>query len=269
MEHWLHQQKPEMVVIAAAKVGGIAANMAAPAEFLFDNLTIAANLIEGARQAGVRRLIYLGSSCIYPRLAPQPMTETALLTGSLEPSNAAYALAKLAGVKLCETYRRQHGCDFLAVLPANLYGPGDNFDPARGHVIPALMHRMADAVENNAPELTVWGSGRPLREFLHVDDLAAALLLLLQQDAGPGPFNVGSGEEISIADMAKMLAEITGFRGRLVFDPEMPDGTPRKLLDSSSMRDQGWQPQIPLRSGLEQTWIWYQQARVAGRLRGV
>ena len=256
-EAWLARCRPEAVVVAAARVGGILANDARPAEFLYDNLAIAAAVIEGARRVGVARLLFLGSSCIYPREAPQPIPEAALLSGPLEPTNQWYAVAKIAGVKLCEAYRRQYGCDFVSALPCNLYGPGDNFDPVSSHVVPGLMRRMHDARRDGRPALAVWGSGRPRREFLHVDDLAVAAVQVLERYRGGGPINVGAGEEVSVGRLARLLREVTGYRGRLVFDASKPDGTPRKLLDVSKLRALGWRPRIGLREGLEDTWRWF------------
>ena len=256
-ERWLKAARPDVVVVAAARVGGIQANAAFPGEFLHDNLAIATTLIEGARRAGVARLLFLGSSCIYPRNAVQPIPERALLTGSLESSNEWYAVAKIAGVKLCQAYRRQYGCDFVAAMPCNLYGPGDSFEPARSHVVPALMRRMHDAKRSGATEVVVWGSGTPRREFLYVDDLADATAYLLEHYVGEEPVNVGSGADVTIAELARTLRDVTGYRGRLVFDRDMPDGTPRKLLDVSRLAALGWRPRIGLRSGLAQTYRWY------------
>ncbi|MGH7745949.1 MAG: GDP-L-fucose synthase family protein [Candidatus Dormibacteria bacterium] len=253
---WLARHRPDVVIVAAATVGGIAANAAKAADFLFDNLMIEANLIEGARRAGVEKLLMLGSSCIYPRLAGQPITEDALLSGPLEPTNAAYALAKIAGVKLAAAFRAQHGCDFICALPCNLYGPGDRFDAETGHVLAALILKAHRARIEGARELVVWGSGAPLREFLHVDDCASALLLLLQRWSSEAPVNVGSGEEISVADLARLVCEVVGFGGTIGFDPTRPDGTPRKLLDASRLRALGWTPRIGLREGIAATYRW-------------
>jgi nucleoside-diphosphate-sugar epimerase len=259
----------QALVLAAARVGGIAANDAEPADFLADNLLIQTQVLLAAHAAGVERLVFLGSSCIYPREAAQPMREEALLSGPLEPTNEAYALAKIAGIKLCESLNRQLGRDYRSLMPTNLYGPGDRYDAQRGHVIPALMRRLHEAKLADADELVVWGSGRPLREFLHVDDLAAACQLALelpaerwQAQTAPrrSHLNVGSGEEIAIADLAVLLAQVVGFRGRLRFDTSRPDGAPRKLLDSSRLRALGWAPRIKLAEGLHQTYAAYQQA---------
>ena len=252
-------ERPEQVVLAAAKVGGIHANNTYPAEFIHDNLAIASTVIHEAWRAEVSRLVFLGSSCIYPKLAEQPLREEALLTGLLEPTNEPYAIAKIAGIKLCESYRRQHGADFRSLMPTNLYGPGDNYHPQHSHVIPGLLRRFHEAKEARADEVVVWGSGRPLREFLHVDDLAQACLTALdtpratweaQAPATRSHLNVGSGEELSIADLAALVAHTVGFEGRLRFDAQQPDGTPRKLLDSSRLRSLGWAPQVRLAQGL-------------------
>ena len=256
-EAWFAEARPEAVVLAAARVGGILANAARPAEFLYDNLAIAVSVIEAARGAGVDRLLFLGSSCIYPRAAPQPITEEALLTGPLEPTNEWYAVAKIAGVKLCQAYRRQHGCDFVSAMPCNLYGPGDNFDPESSHVVPGLMRRMHEAKCAGTPWLGVWGTGRPRREFLHVDDLAAAAVCVLECYAEETPINVGAGADVTIAELAGLLKDVTGYDGRLAFDPSKPDGAPRKLLDVSRLAALGWRPRIGLREGLEDAYRWF------------
>ena len=256
-QDWLMLHKPDVVVVAAARVGGIGANGAYPADFIYDNLMIEANVIHGAFQAGVERLLFLGSSCIYPRAASQPINEEALLSGALEPTNEWYAVAKIAGVKLCQAYRRQHGCDFISAMPCNLYGPGDTFDAEKSHVIPALMLKMAVARVVNAPSVTLWGTGAPLREFLYVEDLADALVFLLQHYTGEAPVNVGSGEEVSIATLATQIAAVTGYAGEIVFDASMPDGTPRKVLDSGKLGAMGWTPHTSLRDGLEKAYEWY------------
>ena len=256
-EDWLRAARPDAVVVAAARVGGILANATRPADFLYDNLAIAASVIEGARLAGVGRLLFLGSSCVYPRAAPQPIVEDALLSGPLEATNEWYAVAKIAGVKLCQAYRRQHGCDFVAAMPCNLYGPGDNFEPATGHVVPGLMRRMHEARLAGAPSVAVWGSGRPRREFLHVDDLAAAAVRILEAYAAESPVNVGTGADVTVAELAGLLREVTGYRGRLVFDRSKPDGTPRKVLDVSRVRALGWAPRIGLREGLWDAYRWF------------
>lgn len=267
VEAFIEQQQPDWILVAAARVGGIAANQQYPAEFLLQNLQIAANLVAAAHQCGVSRLLFLGSSCIYPKFADQPISEAALLSGALEPTNDAYAIAKIAGLKLCSSFHRQYGADFRALMPTNLYGPGDNFDLQQAHVIPALMRRMQLAKDTQSP-MQIWGSGTALREFLHVDDLAKACRLVMELPADvywqacadtPGFLNVGSGEEISIAALASLLRDIIGYPQALSFDPSRPDGTPRKLVDSSRLRQLGWTPQISLTAGLTQTWRWYQQ----------
>ena len=257
VESWMRRNRPQAVFLAAARVGGIAANQDRPADFLHGNLTIAATVIEVARTVGVEKLLFLGSSCIYPRLAPQPVREEALLTGPLEPTNEWYAVAKIAGVKLCDAYRRQHGCNFISLMPTNLYGPGDNFDPASGHVIPALMRRMHEAKAAGLDSVVVWGSGAPRREFLHVDDLADACVFLMERYADEGPINVGSGHEVSIAEVAELLKDIVGFGGGLTFEASKPDGTPRKLLDLERLSATGWRPQWALAPGLAHTYQWF------------
>ncbi len=257
VREWMQDSKPDVIVLAAAKVGGIKANHEQPAGFLYDNLMIEANVIHAAYEAGVEKLLFLGSSCIYPREAAQPMTEDALLTGPLEPTNEAYAIAKIAGLKLCEAYRKQYGCDFISAMPCNLYGPGDTFDAERSHVIPALMMKAHEAKMKDADTLDVWGSGKPLREFLYVDDLADALVFLLENYSCEKPVNVGSGAEVSIAALAGMIARIVGFEGDLIFDASQPDGTPRKILDSARIVKAGWKPSTALEEGLRQTYEWY------------
>ncbi|MFD0892809.1 GDP-L-fucose synthase [Luteolibacter ambystomatis] len=247
---WLSDKKPDVVVIAAAKVGGIHANATYPADFIYENLGIEMNLIEGSRRAGVPRVLFLGSSCIYPKQAPQPMTEDCLLTSPLEPTNEAYAIAKIAGLKLCQHYRAQHGLLYHSAMPTNLYGPGDNYHAENSHVIPALLRRFHEAKERGDASVTIWGTGTPRREFLHVDDLAAACLHLLEQDNPPDWVNVGTGEDITILELATLVAETSGFTGEILTDPTKPDGTPRKLLDISKIRATGWQPTIALREGL-------------------
>ncbi|WP_348728361.1 GDP-L-fucose synthase [Rheinheimera texasensis] len=267
VENFLQQQRPDWILVAAARVGGIAANRQYPADFLLQNLQIATNILAAAHQSGVSRVLYLGSSCIYPKFAPQPINETDLLGGVLEPTNEAYAVAKIAGLKLCSSFHRQYGCDFRALMPTNLYGPGDNFDIQQAHVVPALMRRMQLARDSQR-SLQIWGSGQALREFLHVEDLARACRLVVELSAAeywracadtPGFLNVGSGEEISIGALAELLCGIIGYTQPLGFDLTKPDGTPRKLLDSSRLRQLGWTPQISLRQGLTQTWHWYEQ----------
>jgi GDP-L-fucose synthase len=251
VEALMAEHRPHDVVVAAARVGGIHANDTYPADFIYDNLMIAANVVHAAYLCGVARLLFLGSSCIYPREAPQPMPEDCLLSGPLEKTNEAYALAKIAGLKLCQHYRRQHGALFHSVMPTNLYGPGDNYHSMNSHVIPALIRRFHEAKVSGASEMVVWGSGEPLREFLHVDDLAAACATLLEAENPPDWVNAGSGEEIRIRDLALLVSEVVGYTGRVVFDSTKPDGTPRKLLDGSVIRSLGWAPRISLREGLK------------------
>jgi GDP-L-fucose synthase len=267
VEHWLAEARPDVVVIAAAKVGGIHANATKPAEFLYDNLMIEANVIHAAWKVGVDKLLFLGSSCIYPRLAPQPMPETCLLEGQLEPSNQWYAVAKIAGVKLCQAYRRQFGCDFISAMPTNLYGPGDNFDLLTSHVVPAMIAKMHAAKTTGAPVVELWGTGRPRREFLHVDDLADACVRLLEVYSDEAPINVGCGADLTIADLAEKVRTVVGFEGRLRFDPERPDGTPQKLLDVSRLSALGWRPRIPLDQGLADTYGWYLEHAERARIR--
>jgi GDP-L-fucose synthase len=264
VERWLADARPEVVVVAAARVGGILANAARPAEFLYDNLMIAAHVIDAARRAEVAKLLFLGSSCIYPKFAPQPMREEHLLAGQLEPTNQWYAVAKIAGLKLCQAYRRQYGCDFIGALPTNLYGPGDNFDLMSGHVVPALIARMHTAKTAGAQEIEIWGTGRPRREFLHVDDLAEACVHLLEVYSDEAPINVGCGADLTIAELAEKVRAVVGFAGRLRFDPTRPDGTPRKLLDISRLSALGWQPRIPLEDGLAATYRWYLEHAAPG-----
>lgn len=264
---WLADRKPNAVILAAAKVGGILANDTYPADFLYDNLAIEANVIEGSFRIGVEKLLFLGSSCIYPKFAKQPITEDELLTGPLEPTNEWYAIAKIAGLKLCQAYRRQHGVDYISAMPTNLYGPGDNFDLAASHVIPALMRKAHEAKLAGASHLTIWGSGSPMREFLHVDDAADAMVWLLANYSGDSHVNVGSGTDITILDLAKLVADVVGFRGEIRNDPTKPDGTPRKLMDVSRLSATGWKPKYDLRSGLEQTYAWFLDTLEHGEVR--
>lgn len=263
---FLEAERPDAVILAAAKVGGIHANNTYPAEFIYENLMMEANVIHSAYQAGVQRLLFLGSSCIYPRLATQPMREDALLTGTLEATNEPYAIAKIAGIKLCESYNRQYGTDYRSVMPTNLYGTGDNFHPQNSHVLPALMRRFHEAKLAGAEEVVVWGSGTPRREFLHVDDMAEASLFVLHLDpeiyaANTQPMlshiNVGSGTDVSIAELARMLAAVTDYKGRITFDASKPDGTPRKLMDVSRLASMGWKANIPLETGIQSTYKWF------------
>ena len=267
--------RPDVVILAAAKVGGIGANNTYPADFIYENLMIECNVIHQSFAAGVRRLLQLGSSCIYPREAAQPMREDALLTDVLEPTNEPYAVAKIAGIKLCESYNRQHVTDYRSVMPTNLYGPGDNFHAANAHVLPALMRRFHEAKLAGAAEVVIWGSGQPRREFLHVDDMAEASLFVLDlpkvaYDANTAPMlshiNVGTGTDVSILEAAQMMAAVVGFRGRIALDPGKPDGAPRKLLDVSRLAAMGWRAKTPLRQGLEQTYAWF-LAQKPGELR--
>ncbi|HEX6113010.1 MAG TPA: GDP-L-fucose synthase [Geminicoccaceae bacterium] len=267
VERWVDQARPEVVIVAAARVGGILANAASPAEFLYDNLMIAANVIESARRAGVAKLLFLGSSCIYPRLAPQPIREEYLLDGKLEPTNEWYAVAKIAGIKLCQAYRRQYGCDFISALPTNLYGPGDNFDLSSSHVVPGLIARMHAAKAAAAAEVEIWGTGKPRREFLHVDDLADACVRLLEAYSEEAPINVGCGADLTIAELAEKVRAVVGFTGELRFDPERPDGTPQKLLDVARLEALGWRPRIPLDPGLAATYRWYLEHAAPGAPR--
>ncbi|HEX4870656.1 MAG TPA: GDP-L-fucose synthase [Moraxellaceae bacterium] len=259
-------EKPDVVILAAAKVGGIHANNTFPAEFIYENLMMEANVIHQAWRAGVQQLLFLGSSCIYPKLAAQPMTEAALLTGTLEPTNEPYAIAKIAGIKLCESYNRQYGTDYRSVMPTNLYGPNDNFHPQNSHVLPALLRRFHEAAQAGAESVTIWGTGTPMREFLHVDDMAAASLFVLGLDkatyeANTEPMlshiNVGTGTDVTIRELAEMIAAVTGFRGRIDFDTTKPDGTPRKLMDVSRLARMGWRAGIDLRAGLKSTYDWF------------
>ena len=254
---FLAAEKPAYVVMAAARVGGIKANSTEPYDFLYDNLAMAANVIDGSRRAGVRKLLFLGSSCIYPKMAPQPIREESLLTGPLEVTNEAYAVAKIAGIKLCDHARAQYGSDFISAMPCNLYGTGDNFSLEHSHVLPALIRKMHEAKLRGDASLRLWGTGTPLREFLHADDLAEACVLLLERYSQAGHINVGSGEELSIRHLAELIARVVGFTGRLEFDPSMPDGTPRKLMDVSRIRALGWQPRISLPEGIRGAYAWY------------
>ncbi len=257
VDRFVADQRPDCIVVAAAKVGGILANDRSPADFLYDNLMIAANVVEAAHRHGVQRLLLLGSSCIYPKLAPQPMAEDALLTGALEPTNEWYAIAKIAGIKLAQAYRRQHGRDYISAMPTNLYGPGDNFDLSSSHVLPALIRKAHLAKLRNEPVLTIWGSGRVRREFLHVHDCADALVFLLQNYSGEEHVNVGSGEDLTILELTELVCEIVGFHGAIEHDRSKPDGTPRKLMDSGKIRRMGWVLRIALREGIAETYRWF------------
>jgi len=250
-------EKPEVMIFAAAKVGGIKANNEQPVEFLLENLRVQNNVIAAAHESGVRKLLFLGSSCIYPKLAPQPIPESALLSGPLEPTNEAYAIAKIAGVKLCQAFSREYGANFISAMPTNLYGPNDNFDLETSHVLAALLRKAYEAKKSSARELVVWGTGTPRREFLHVDDCASACLFLLEKYDSPEIINVGCGEDISIHELAELICDVVGFDGELSWDKTKPDGTPRKLLDLSKLRGLGWTPTIPLRDGIAQTYEWF------------
>ena len=260
-------EKPDAVIIAAAKVGGIHANSTYPADFLFDNLTIATSCIHGAYAAGVKRLLFLGSSCIYPKLAPQPLREDCLLTGPLEPTNEAYAIAKIAGLKLCEYYRRQHGVLFHSAMPTNLYGPGDNYHRQNSHVLPALIRKFSEAKVAGAPEVVAWGTGSPRREFLHVDELADACVFLLHLGNPPDLINIGTGTEVTIRELTELVGEVVGYTGRVAWDSSKPDGTPRKLMDVSRLTKLGWQAKIALRDGVARTYRDFLAEQAAGILR--
>jgi GDP-L-fucose synthase len=257
VDKFFHCERPEYVYLAAARVGGIHANSSFPAEFLYQNLTIQNHVIDAAYQHNVKKFAFLGSSCIYPKFAKQPISEDSLLTGALEPTNEAYAVAKIAGIKLCEAYQRQYRFNAISIMPTNLYGPGDNFDLESSHVVPALIRKAHEAKITGAKSFPIWGSGKPLRELMHVDDLADACLFLMDRYDGPGFINAGCGEDISIAELANTVAGVVGFEGTLEFDPSRPDGTPRKVLDVSRLLELGWKPQINLRDGLKQTYEWY------------
>ncbi len=254
---WMERERPDVVIVAAAKVGGIVANDSYPADFLYDNLMIEANLIHAAYRTGAAKLLFLGSSCIYPREASQPITEDALLTGPLEKTNEWYAVAKIAGIKLCQAYRRQHGCDFISAMPSNLYGPNDYFHPERSHVIPALLRRFHEAARRDDAEVVCWGTGRPRREFLHVDDLADACVFLLERYSDEGHLNVGTGTDITIAELAETVARVTGFRGRIAWDTSRPDGTMLKRMDVGRLAALGWQARTPFAEGLASAYQWF------------
>ncbi|GIK79303.1 MAG: GDP-L-fucose synthase [Alphaproteobacteria bacterium] len=257
VERWMEAQRPHAVFVAAATVGGIVANDSRPADFIYDNLAIETNIIETARRVDVEKLLFLGSSCIYPRLADQPMREDALLTGLLEPTNQWYAVAKIAGIMLCRAYRRQHGCDFISAMPTNLYGPADNFDLESSHVVPALMAKAHVVKRQGHGDIVVWGTGKPLRELMYVDDLADALVFLMKNYSDEEHVNIGVGEDISIRELAETVARVVGVESRLRFDPSRPDGTPRKLLDTGKLRAMGWRPRTALEDGLRETYRWY------------
>jgi GDP-L-fucose synthase len=256
-EAWMAAARPHAIFLAAARVGGIHANDTYPADFIYDNLLIEANIIHAAHRIGVEKLLFLGSSCIYPREAPQPIPEASLLTGPLEPTNEWYAIAKIAGIKLCQAFRRQYGCDFISAMPTNLYGPGDNFHPENSHVPAALLRRMHDAKRDGAPSITVWGTGRPRREFLYVDDMADACIFLLKHYSGEQHVNVGTGVDISIGDFAALVKRTVGYDGQLAFDPSRPDGTPRKVMDVSTLKKVGWKASTSLEEGLKRYYEWF------------
>lgn len=263
VRHFFESHKPEYVFLAAAKVGGILANNTYRAEFIYDNLAIQTHVIHEAYRSGVRKLLFLGSSCIYPKFAPQPIREEYLLTGALEPTNEPYAIAKIAGIKMCQAYRHQYGCNFICAMPTNLYGPGDNFDLHSSHVMPALIRKFTEAAHTRAKEVVVWGTGKPRREFLHVDDLAEACLFLMQHYDDADIINIGTGEDISIEELASLIARLSRFEGKIVWDSSKPDGTPRKLLDVSRIHQLGWHHRIPLEEGIYQTMQWYRQQSMA------
>ncbi len=264
---FLEETRPAHVYLAAAKVGGIHANNAYKADFLFDNIQMQANVIEGSRRAGVEKLLFLGSSCIYPKHAPQPMGEDVLLTGALEPTNEPYAIAKIAGLKMCDAYRDQHGCNFISAMPTNLYGPGDNYHPENSHVLPAMIRRFHEARESGTPEVVCWGTGSPMREFLHVGDLAHACLHLMDVHNEAGWVNVGTGQDVTIRELAETVADVVGYRGAIRWDSSKPDGTPRKLLDVGKMSDLGWKAKTPLRQGIEEVYADFQSAWEQDALR--
>ena len=257
VENWMQAQKPDAVIVCAARVGGILANDSYPADFIYDNLMIEANIIRAAHDIGVEKLLFLGSSCIYPKMAPQPMPEEALLTGALEPTNEWYAIAKIAGIKLCQAYRKQYGADFISAMPTNLYGPFDNFDLQSSHVIPALMRKCHEAKQAGAESMDVWGSGKVMREFLHVDDCAAGIVFLLKNYSDMQHVNLGTGEDVTIIELAETIKKVVGFDGSLTFDASKPDGTPRKLLDVSKIHQLGWRHQYDLQAGLKSAYDWF------------
>jgi GDP-L-fucose synthase len=257
VEDWMQAERPDVVIVAAAKVGGILANSSRPADFIYDNLAIEANLIHAAHELGVAKLLFLGSSCIYPKLAPQPMKEDALLTGPLEPTNEWYAIAKIAGIKLCQAYRKQHGADFISAMPTNLYGPGDNYDLQSSHVVPALMRKIDEARAKGAAQVEIWGSGTPRREFLYVEDMADACVFLLKHYNGSDHVNIGTGVDLTIRELAETIARVVGYRGDFVYDRSKPDGTPRKLMDGSKLAVLGWRASTSLESGLKQSYDWF------------
>lgn len=259
VRQWVDLKKPDAIIVAAAKVGGILANQSFPADFLYDNLIIEANIVEAAHQADINRMLFLGSSCIYPKLAPQPIVEEALLTGPLEPTNESYAIAKIAGIKLAQAYRNQYGRDYISAMPTNLYGPGDNFDLSSSHVLPALIRKAHEAKQANASSIVIWGTGSPKREFLHADDCADACVFLLKNYSDMSHVNVGSGSDLPILELTKMVCKAVGFTGEIVNDESKPDGTPRKLMSSAMLQDMGWKPSISLEQGIADTYQWFLQ----------
>lgn len=269
VRNWVEEHRPDAVVLAAAKVGGIMAHRASPVGFLHDNLMIEANVMEAAHRSGIEKLLFLGSSCIYPRLADQPMGENQLLTGPLDPIHEGYAIAKIAGIKLAQAYRKQHGHDFISAMPTNLYGPGDNFALQSSHVLPALIRKAHEAKRAGVPKMEIWGSGSGMREFLHVDDLADACVFLMREYSDEGHINVGFGEDIAILDLVRLVSDVVGFEGEITHDRSKPDGTPKKLLDSSKLCDLGWTPSIGLREGISQTYAWFLGRLATGGIREV
>jgi GDP-L-fucose synthase len=263
VRQWVARAKPDVIILAAAKVGGILANDSYPADFLFDNLVIETNVIQAAHLANVEQLVFLGSSCIYPKFAPQPIKEDALLTGPLEPTNEWYAVAKIAGIKLCQAYRRQYGRRYISIMPCNLYGLNDNFDLSTSHVLPALIRKFHAAKATGKTEVVVWGTGTPMREFLYVDDLADAVVFLMDRYDGSEPINCGAGSDVSIRQLAETVGRVTGFEGKLVFDTSKPDGTPRKLMDSSRLAALGWRPKIGLEEGIREVYRWFAQTQIS------
>jgi GDP-L-fucose synthase len=268
VNYWFRANRPEYVFLVAGTVGGIMANSTRPAEFIYDNMMIHATVVHSSHLFGAKKLLYLGSSCIYPRHATQPIKEEELLTGPLEPTNEAYAIAKIAGIKLCESYRKQYGSGFISAMPTNLYGPNDNFDLTSSHVLPAMIRRFHDAREAGVDEVVVWGTGAPRREFLHVDDLADACVFLMQHYDEPSHINVGTGEDLSIAELATLVSEVVGYQGEIRYDTSKPDGAPRKLLDSRVVAELGWSPRVSLREGIERTFSWHRRSLAAGAATG-
>ena len=265
VSRWLAEQKPHAVIVAAAKVGGILANDSYPADFIYDNLIIETNIIHASHLAGVEKLLFLGSSCVYPKFAEQPIREEALLTAPLEPTNEWYAVAKIAGIKLCEAYRKQYGRDYISAMPCSLYGPNDNYDLDSGHVLPSLLRKFHEATERRQDNVMLWGSGEPRREFMQVDDHADALLYLLQHYSDPMHINVGAGHDVSITELAEVIRDVTGFKGGITYDKSKPDGTPRKLMDTTRLTKLGWTPKVTLRDGIEATYQWFLEHRASAR----